>query len=259
MSTQAIFAEIGEFSYVLPFKTQLLKWIGNKQRFAHETVSWFPVSYRNYYEPFPGSGAVLGTWKPKRAFASDIFAPLFEIGQTLHGSPDLLQYWYRGRWNMMQPTEKFEAYETTKASYNASPNPANLLFHCRSCYGGVVRFRKQDGYMSIPCGIHYPISLESFSQQTDLWRERVKNVIFRKLDYRDAFKDVKKGDLVNCDPPYSGTQSIVYGAQSFNLESLFEAVVRCKSQGAYVALSIDGKKLRRLELRTRHSGQAISA
>ena len=242
MSTQAIFPEIGESSYVLPFKTQLLKWIGNKQRFAHEIVSFFPESYRHYHEPFLGSGAVLGTLTPQRAFASDIFSPLVGIWQTLHDSPDLLKHWYRKRWNMMQSTDKVEAYETIKASYNASPNPADLLFLCRSCYGGVVRFRKQDGYMSTPCGIHNPISPESFSQRVDLWRERVKNVTFRQLDYRDAFKEVKKGDLVYCDPPYSDTQSILYGAQSFNLEHLLEAIARCKSLGAYVALSIDGKK-----------------
>ena len=53
---------------VKPFKTQLLKWIGNKQRFAHEIVSLFPERFGAYYEPFLGSGAVLGTlnpWSPK--------------------------------------------------------------------------------------------------------------------------------------------------------------------------------------------------
>lgn len=52
----------------------------------------------------------------------------------------------------------------------------------------------------------------------------------------------KKGDLVYCDPPYSHTQSILYGAQAFSLERLFEVIERCKSQGVYVALSLDGTK-----------------
>ena len=37
-----------------PFKTQLLKWIGNKQRFAHQIARYFPIRYRTYYEPFLG-------------------------------------------------------------------------------------------------------------------------------------------------------------------------------------------------------------
>jgi DNA adenine methylase len=52
----------------------------------------------------------------------------------------------------------------------------------------------------------------------------------------------QKGDLVYCDPPYSHTQSILYGAQSFSLECLFEAINECKSRGVFVALSIDGSK-----------------
>ena len=48
-------------SKIKPYKTQLLKWIGNKQRFAHEIASFFPEKYGTYFEPFVGSGAVLAT------------------------------------------------------------------------------------------------------------------------------------------------------------------------------------------------------
>jgi len=34
-----------ESQHVAPFKTQLLKWIGNKQRFAHNIASFFPVGH----------------------------------------------------------------------------------------------------------------------------------------------------------------------------------------------------------------------
>ena len=47
----------------------------------------------------------------------------------------------------MKGSEKVASYEAIKASYNAAPNAADLLFLCRSCYGGVVRFRKADGHM----------------------------------------------------------------------------------------------------------------
>ena len=51
---------------VEPFKTQLLKWIGNKQRFAHEIIAFFPRNIVTYHEPFLGSGAVLGTLAASR-------------------------------------------------------------------------------------------------------------------------------------------------------------------------------------------------
>ena len=48
--------------------------------------------------------------------------------------------------------------------------------------------------------------------------------------------------MVYCDPPYSPSQSILYGAQSFSLENLLDVIEQCKSRGVYVALSIDGTK-----------------
>src|SRR5450759_1927726 len=81
----------------LPFKTQLLKWIGNKQKQAPEIIRYFPKNYGTYYEPFLGSGGVLGVLAPERAVASDVFKPLVEIWATLHANPKKLKSWYATR------------------------------------------------------------------------------------------------------------------------------------------------------------------
>jgi DNA adenine methylase len=231
-----------DFVSVKPFKSQLLKWIGNKQRFAHEIVSHFPGNFRTYYEPFVGSGAVLATLAPKRAVASDVFRPLMEIWQTLHSAPETLQQWYAERWHEMMDGDKVTAFERIKARYNADPNGADLLFLCRSCYGGVIRFRKNDGYMSTPCGVHRPIAPDAFGRRVDEWYTRTHGTDFLLLDYREAMDRTKPGDLVYCDPPYTHSQAILYGAQSFSLVNLFQVVARCKARGVRVALSIDGTK-----------------
>lgn len=62
------------------------------------------------------------------------------------------------------------------------------------------------------------------------------------MDYADAMNLAKPHDIVYCDPPYTESQAILYGAQSFDLDRLFRAIARCKSRRVYVALSIDGKK-----------------
>ena len=201
-----------DFTKVEPFKSQLLKWIGNKQRFAHQIVAYFPARFRTYYEPFIGSGSVLATLSPRAAIGSDVFAPLIEIWQTLHRSPETLKRWYAERWEKVMQGNKVEAYEKIKASYNERPNGADLLFLCRSCYGGVVRFRQADGYMSTPCGVHQPISPAAFSTRVDEWHQRTRGADFVRLDYREAMSRTGRGDLVYCDPPYRDSQSILYGA-----------------------------------------------
>ncbi len=122
------------------------------------------------------------------------------------------------------------------------PNGPDLLFLCRSCYGGVVRFRKADGFMSTPCGVYKPISPTAFATRVDEWHKRTKGAKFVLQDYREAMQKPERGDLVYCDPPYLETQSILYGAQDFNLRQLFDAIASCKSRGVFVVLSIDGTK-----------------
>lgn len=227
---------------VSPFRTQLLKWVGNKQRFAHEIISYFPTKFNRYIEPFLGSGAVLATLAPRRALGSDSFRPLIEIFQTLQRDPDLLKKWYTDRFNQLHRGMKEDEYEKIKASYNSNPNPADLLMISRACYGGVVRFRKEDGYISTPVGPHNPISPASFSRRVEAWYIRTRYAQFIHSDFRDVMSTTQAGDIIYCDPPYTHSQGILYGAQDFDLLQLFRQIDECKSRGVYVALSIDGTK-----------------
>lgn len=74
-----------------PFRTQLLKWVGNKQKQADSIIEFFPKQFGAYFEPFLGSGGVLGVLAPEKAIASDTFAPLVQIWQTLHDDRELLK------------------------------------------------------------------------------------------------------------------------------------------------------------------------
>ncbi len=242
--TQLSFAELlqPEKARAIPFKTQLLKWIGNKQRFAHEIIDYFPPNFGTYYEPFLGSGAVLGTLAPQAGVAADVLVPLMEIWQTLAKSPETLTEWYNERWNLFSSGDRKEQYEQIKAAYNANPNGADLVFLSRACYGGVVRFRQADGYMSTPCGAHDPIHPTSFAKRVAIWHSRTQSTRFLLADFEDVMDMAQTGDLVYCDPPYVDTQTILYGAQKFTLERLFRAIARCKARGVYVVLSLDGTK-----------------
>lgn len=225
-----------------PFKSQLLKWIGNKQRFAHQIISFFPRTFGTYHEPFLGSAGVLGVLSPRKAEAADCFAPLIDIWRTLKREPKTVVDWYRTRWENMHTSDKVASYEAIKASYNASANAADLLFLSRSCYGGVVRFRMRDGYMSTPCGVHDPIHPAVFSRRVAEWRARVAGTEFFHRGYEESLECARSGDVVYCDPPYSHSQAILYGAQGFSLDELFRSIERAKKRGVFVALSIDGSK-----------------
>lgn len=225
-----------------PFSAQLLKWIGNKQRLASSIIPFFPSSFGTYYEPFLGAGGMLGVLQPRKAEASDSFKPLIEIWQALARNPELLKRWYLDRRNLAHIYEKPIGYEIVKSRYNQNPNGPDLLFLSRACYGGVVRFRQKDGFMSTPCGAHEPISAEAFFSRVDEWHKRTRGTTFYHRGYEESFDRAVEGDVIYCDPPYSHSQAILYGAQRFSLGDLYKNIERAKRNGVFVALSIDGSK-----------------
>jgi DNA adenine methylase len=223
-----------------PPKVQLLKWVGSKHKFAEKMSAFFPEHFNDYHEPFVGSGSILATIAPKNGFASDIYQPLVEIWQTLKDDPELLIEWYEHRLKRLDSEDKKAVYESIKASFNTNPTGADFLYLTRACWGGVIRFRKLDGYMSTPIGYHDPISTNSFKLRVYDWHERIKNTTFSCIDYKEAFEKAKSGDFIFCDPPYKYSQSILYGSQDFRLEELLECIRIAKLRGIYVAMSIDG-------------------
>lgn len=227
---------------VRPYTTQLLKWIGNKQRFAHEIISFFPKRFGVYHEPFLGSGGVLAVLAPRRAEAADSFKPLVGIWRTLKDAPEQLKTWYRERWEELASGEKVKQYEKIRARYNKEANAPDLLFLSRSAYGGVMRFRMRDGYMSTPCGVHKPIHFGTFSRRVDEWHQRVQGTDFFHREYEESIDRAREGDVIYCDPPYSYSQAILYGAQKFRPEDMFRCIEKAKARGVFVALSLDGTK-----------------
>lgn len=231
----------GRPDFVRP-KGSLFKWVGNKFRMAREIASYFPADIGTYYEVFLGSGAVLGTVAPVRGVAADTFKPLVQIWKAVQEKPEEVKAWYEERWRYAMAGDKRERYEEIKAAYNSTGDCADFLFLTRACYGGVVRFRKRDGHMSTPVGAHRPILPQTFAARVDEWRTRVLQTEFLHADYFDVMRAARSGDVVYCDPPYAHSQSILYGAQDFDLGRLLSAIGDCKSRGVRVALSIDGTK-----------------
>ena len=224
----------------------LLKWIGNKQRFASTIISYMPDEFEDYYEPFMGSGAVMAELlssekKFAHAYGSDILPFLIEVFDLIKEDPELLTKYYK-----QEISEYYDnpigKYEQIRDRFNKKHNPYDFLLLSRTCYSGVIRFRKADGYMSTPRGPHRPIAPESFEERAALWHELLQRASFKCESHVDAMDRAKAGDVIYCDPPYTHSQSIIYGAQGFDVNELFEKIRECKDRGVKVILSINGMR-----------------
>lgn len=218
----------------------LFKYIGNKYRSAERIVQAFPRQYKTYYEPFFGSGAVMGRLKPKKSVACDICNPLIELWKLVQSDPQSLVDSYSANWEAYR-VNRLEAYNAAKDRFNMRQNPHDFLFISRACYGGVIRFRK-DGFLSTPIGPHKIIDPTSFVKRLNDWRFIVQNTVFVNADYSEVVAEAGEEDLIYCDPPYVDSQKILYGAQGFSLVAMYDHLRDAKARGAFVALSIDGMK-----------------
>ena len=229
----------------------LLKWIGNKQRFAETIISYMPESIDNYYEPFLGSGAVMAELlnadrtkiypHVKNVYGSDILPFLIELFDIVKNNPQSISEYYKKEINdyYSRPDEK---YIEIRDRFNKKHNPWDFCVLSRTCYSGIIRFRKKDGYMSTPRGPHKPICPEIFNDRVRLWNCLLVKANFINENYTVAMDKARSGDLIYCDPPYTHSQGIIYGAQSFDINMLFSKIQECKNRGVKVILSINGMR-----------------
>lgn len=229
----------------------LLKWVGNKRKVANKIISFFPDRFNDYYEPFLGSGAVLIQLleqknlllpiKFNQTWASDSNRYLIDIFNYVKKDPKVIIDYYADNIEHYMDNKE-ENYKVIRDRFNHDHNALDFCLLSRTCYGGIIRFRKSDGYMSTPVGPHKPISPASFEQRVSIWHDLIKNTKFENLDYREAIKRAGKDDLIYCDPPYTHSQGILYGAQEFDINDLWHEIALAKKRGAKVALSINGKR-----------------
>lgn len=224
----------------------LLKWIGNKQRFAQTIVSYIPDDFGNYYEPFLGSAAVMAellnsTKNFNGAYGSDLLPFLIDIFLLVKENPQEIKDYYSREITdyYLHPEEK---YLEIRDRFNTDFNALDFCLLSRTCYSGVIRFRKADGYMSTPRGPHKPIAPDTFAKRVDMWHQLLKKASFKCEDYSKAMDRAKCNDVIYCDPPYTHSQSIIYGAQQFSVDDLFRKIEECKNRGVKVILSINGTR-----------------
>ena len=229
----------------------LLKWIGNKQRFSETIVSYMPQEFNNYYEPFLGSGSIMAEllledrtqFYPhfSHAYGSDILPFLIDIFDLVKDPPEKLIGYYKTEIDKYYNDPEKE-YTKIRDRFNEKHNPYDFMLLSRTCYSGIIRFRKSDGYMSTPKGPHSPIKPTEFGKRVCQWHELLEKADFFCESFEDAMERPQNGDLVYCDPPYTHSQGIIYGAQEFDIDLLWKKIDECKNRGAKVMLSINGTR-----------------
>lgn len=223
--------------YITP-PSPFLKWAGGKRWLVRKYYSLFPKSFRNYYEPFLGSGAVFFSLMPKRGVLSDCNGDLICTYQALKENWKSVYRYLR----MYGNKHSKEFYYSIRASRPTSlfARAARFIYLNRTCWNGLYRVN-QNGEFNVPKGTKDKVVLE-----TDNWgavSSALKNFELIQSDYLQVLDRVHKDDFVFLDPPYTiqTKQTFVrYNKQGFFWEeqlALCHAAAVVASRGAKVMVT----------------------
>ena len=109
---------------------------------------------------------------------SDILPFLIDIFTLVKDSPGILTSYYEKEIQEYYD-DPIRKYDEIRNRFNDNHNALDFCLLSKTCYSGVIRFRKADGYMSTPRGPHNPIKPESFKKRVEQWHGLIQKADFR--------------------------------------------------------------------------------
>ncbi len=216
-----------------------IKWSGSKRSQAEAIIAYFPKDIAVYYEPFLGSGAILGELKPREAVGSDINKPLIELWKKIQKNPSLIADDYRANWESLQKQGHTFFYEV-RDRFNQKQSPSDFLFLTRTCVNGLIRYNKKGEFNNSLHHTRKGIKPDQLEKIIYKWSEMIREHTFLNTSYEMTTANAKKGDFVYLDPPYVNTGTRYFG--SIDFEKFIEYLGSLNGKGICYALSYDGTR-----------------
>ncbi|MEH2194502.1 MAG: DNA adenine methylase [Nostoc sp.] len=176
-----------------------LKWAGGKSRLIQQYIPYFPKSYKNYYEPFLGGGAVFFYLQPNAAILTDINAELINtyccVRDRVEELISLLKE-HKIRHN--------KDYYYSVRSYSGGTDiekAARLIYLNKTCFNGLYRVNSQ-GKFNVPLGRY-----ENPNICSEVLLKAASKVLshaeIKQVDFTDVLNHATSSDdFVFFDPPY---------------------------------------------------------
>jgi DNA adenine methylase len=175
-----------------------LKWAGGKQQLLGEIRRLVPPRFRNYREPFLGSGAVFFDLTPSGSFLSDANAELVTAFLGVRDHVEEVISELSRHENSLEHFQRIRALNPD--SLSMTQRAARVLYLNRTCFNGLYRVNRR-GQFNTPFG-HY-----RNPRIVDGPLLRAASVVLQRAtikheDFRTALTRAEKGDFVYLDPPY---------------------------------------------------------
>lgn len=246
-----------------------LRWAGGKRRLLPELHAALPSTFKRYYEPFLGGGALFWSLDHpgQQCILGDLTADLVASYEQLRDHPDqLIELLHQHG----QDTSK-DAFLALRASAPAAAveRAARFITLNRTCFNGLYRVNAS-GQFNVPWGqLKNPTVCDEPLLRADA--NKLAGTTIRGGGYAETAADARRGDFVYLDPPYipaSDTSNFAaYAKDGFgprDQEQLAAFIDELTKRGVHVMLSNSDTPLTRqiyrgMDLHTVTVHRSISA
>ncbi|RQO65188.1 DNA adenine methylase [Pedobacter sp. KBW06] len=215
-----------------------LRWAGGKTWLLKYLKNIKNTKFNNYHEAFLGGAATYFYLQPNgHAYLSDLNGELIETYQTIKDSAE-------------DVIKKLETFKNAEEDYyqirstifeNSVERAARFIYLNQTSYNGIYRVNLKGKY-NVPFGFR----TKNFLDKENILsaQKALRNTSLKHCDFYDVLNNVKSGDLVFLDPPYTVSHNlngfIKYNEKIFSLEDqirLSKLIDELKNIGAYYILT----------------------
>lgn len=225
-----------------------LKWAGGKRQLLHELMPRVPSTFRRYFEPFLGGGALYFALRAAGRIPDDGPKPVLA-----DSCAELVMTYEAVRDEVELVIEALSKYQNDSTDYYAAravdwrkmpqhEAAARMIYLNRVGFNGLYRVN-QDGGFNVPFG-RYANPTICNTEGLRLASEALKPALILSTGFEQSLDMVNEGDFVYADPPYRPQPGAAgfreYQAGGFSDEQQVELARRLKDaagKGARVLAS----------------------
>jgi DNA adenine methylase len=229
-----------------PLLPLFLKWAGGKLQLIEQFENLFPHNFRNYYEPFIGSGAVFfyvkSKLKPNKVILSDTNEELINCFCVVRDKPSELVELLLNHRKKHSKEYYYSVRSMESSTLDSLDRAARLIYLNKTCFNGLYRVNSK-GQFNVPFGDYENPSI--FDRNTLFQASQLlQGVHLQVMTFEKVLDFAGKDDFVYFDPPYiplSKTSSFTrYSKSNFSMKEQkrpSEVFGILDSRGCFVMLS----------------------
>lgn len=228
-----------------------VRWAGGKTRLLPALFPYLPTKFRDFHEPFLGSGAMFFALRGRaqRCFLADSNSDLINLWLVVQKEPQAFLEHIRPYLKRQGEAEYYRVRD--ESPHHHLERAARFFYLNQTSWNGLWRENRW-GEFNVPFGARAFRGINS-----DVLKNvsvALQGAIIREMDFRESVRDVDRGDFVYFDPPYlpiSDTSKFSgYNGKRYrkpDLENLADICARLSRQGVHWMVSNrDNEHVRRI-------------